>query len=89
MFDTKAFAESIVEFSHDQVNFLLANGCKIPVLWLVLANESIAIFARARFPSSIWMSKVKSGVGLVGNIFVIRKFCSMIQSPGENRIRYW
>ena len=87
-FNTKAFSGSIVEFNHDRVNFLLANGCKVPVLWLVLANESIAIFVPARFPSSIWMSKVKSGLELVGNIFVIRKHCSMIRSPGENRIRY-
>ena len=87
-FNTKAFSGSIVEFNHDRVNFLLANGCKVPVLWLVLANESIAIFVPARFPSSIWMSKVKTGLELVGNIFMIRKLCSMIRSPGENRIRY-
>ena len=73
----------IVEFNHDRVNFLLANGCQIPVLWQVLANESIAIFV----PSITWMSKVKSGFELVGNIVVIRQLCSMIQSPDENQMQ--
>ena len=71
----------IVEFNHDRVNFLLANGCQIPVLWQVLANESIAIFVPARFLTSSWMRRVKSGLELVSNVFVIRKLCSMIRSP--------
>ena len=71
----------IVEFNHGRVNFLLPNACKVSVLWLVLANGSIAVFVPARFLTSSWMSRVKSGLELVSNIFVIRKLCSMIQSP--------
>lgn len=42
-FNAKTFSGVIVQFIHHLVNFCLSDGCKVPMLWEVLANESIGV----------------------------------------------
>ncbi|OOY82545.1 hypothetical protein BOW12_05295, partial [Solemya velum gill symbiont] len=60
-FNAKTFSGTIVQFIHHLVDFRLSDGCKVPMLWEVLANESIGVLIQATFPGGIGMGKEEPG----------------------------
>ena len=61
----------MIEFIHGPCDFLLGDGCQIPLLREVLSDETISILVQSALPGGIRMREVDPGIKVGRHAFMV------------------
>ena len=74
----KRFPRTVIEFIHDLFDFLLGDGCQIPVFREVLSDETVGILVQSTLPGSIRMRKADPGIKVGRHAFMVGELATIV-----------